>query len=467
MANITDGSEPQPSNVVLLIDEYDFPLLDSVDDPTKDEELRIILRNFYSTIKAFRNMLRFTFITGITKFSGLSIFSGMNNAEDISLDPHFSTICGFTDDEVKNNFYPHILSALAEMQKTGYLNSGSTAVNFMDLLEYWYDGYSWDGIKKVYNPYSIIKYLKHKTFNHYWYNSGTSIASYKFKHKPDTFIDLISNNLRTSNLEEIDGFNDTNVESFLFQTGYVTIDSIQRTKNIETYKLKCPNNEIAYAISKDFVKLNSPFPGLDGSINQKFSGFVDAFDASDSDECSRIFTSFLDQSVQFLHRPDEYTYQVLLFFLLNSKGWRARLEQYVGSGRADIVYLSPSQFNEVVEIKYHRPSKNDPVQKILAPPASGHTVQVFSELPEHVKDSLERGVADASRQIFTRNYLRAFYLEGETRACAVAIHGPNNCLFRFYNVDCNAKTVTELVNSEQPEYTVPGFADSDTAPEQK
>ncbi|MDR1312938.1 MAG: AAA family ATPase, partial [Deltaproteobacteria bacterium] len=142
LPNFPKGSDQEPANVVFLIDEYDFPLLDSIDDPKKAEGIRKMLRNFYSALKNSRKMLRFTFITGITKFSGLSIFSGMNNAMDITLNPNYAQICGFTKDEITSNFTSHIESALRDMKENGILPLNSTYATFMDELEFWYNGYS-------------------------------------------------------------------------------------------------------------------------------------------------------------------------------------------------------------------------------------------------------------------------------------------------------------------------------------
>ncbi|MDR1080734.1 MAG: AAA family ATPase, partial [Deltaproteobacteria bacterium] len=354
-ANRQPSMNTYPLNTVLLIDEYDFPLLGNIGNPDKIFKIREMLQEFYSTIKECENMLRLTFITGISKFSKLSIFSGMNNIVDISFDPHYSSICGFTEKEIEKNFHDNIISILPGMEKEGYFEPNPTKKTFMEKLKFWYDGYSWDGTNKVFNPFSVVNCLYHKEFNHYWYDSGTSLASYRYSLLPETFINLFAHNLKTADFKPVSDINALNNESFLFQTGYATIDQIIKQGTTKYYVLKCPNNEISFALSQTFVHIDSPFPGLHGSIIDNFSHFVDLFDMSDDDQCANIFSSLLEFSIPSLHYPDEYTLQSLLFILLNMTDFRARREPYSGDGRPDIVYDSPSGFSTVVEIKYHKP----------------------------------------------------------------------------------------------------------------
>jgi hypothetical protein len=442
LPNTLPDIESDPANVVLLIDEYDFPLLSCLDNPENSEEIRSMLSVFYSTIKDCRNMLRFTFITGITKFSGLSMFSGMNSVVDISMVPHYSSICGFTEEEITSNFRSHILAALPKLQDDNSLPQNSTDKTFMDELKFWYDGYSWDGKIKIYNPFSIINCLSDQEFDHYWYNSGTSISVFKFKNNTKIYNDLFLNNLRTRSLDPIGDLTGLNSESFLFQTGYATIDRIEKKFNRKYYILKCPNNEIAYALAKDFGQSESPFPGLKGSISEKYTSFIEAFEASDEDECARIFSSLLGKAALALHNPNEYTYQFLLFTLLNVRGYAARLEQYVGEGRADILYSSlVSDFQIVIEIKRAAAVNSDDAPVRYEALVPGTVLPGFPELSEPVRKSLEDGIAEATNQVLARNYVRPFYLEGETRVCAVAVHGWGHSMFRFFKVDWQSRTL--------------------------
>jgi hypothetical protein len=240
-------------NVVLLIDEYDFPLLGNIDNDNKTKEIRKILYQFYSAVKECESKLRFTLVTGISKFKQLSLFSGMNNIEDISLNTNYSTICGFTKDEIVSNFSPNIIEALSYLIGTGYFEKGTTFQNFMTELEYWYDGYTWDSEFQIYNPYSIAKCLRHFNFDNHWYDSGSSLVPYMFKNMSNNVADIFSKNLSIDNFDPVKSLKDMKPASFLFHTGYLTIDKIDKTGKNHKYTLKCPNNEIAYAIAHEFV----------------------------------------------------------------------------------------------------------------------------------------------------------------------------------------------------------------------
>ncbi|MDR1035224.1 MAG: hypothetical protein LBT40_01205 [Deltaproteobacteria bacterium] len=239
-------------------------------------------------------------------------------------------------------------------------------------------------------------------------------------------------------------------ESFLFQTGYVTIAKIQKSLMFENYVLKCPNNEIGYSIARDFGNLDSPFPGFQGSVNEKYGSFVDAFEASDDEECARLFSSLLDKFSLNMNSPAENVCQAILYILLNSRGFRAAFEQPLGDGRIDIAYVSPSGIQAVIEIKRVRLVSSEKVPKLTEAPPSGSALPGFQEHPEHVRNGLEKSVAEAVSHILAKKYLRAFYLEGETRACAVAVHGWTDSMFRFYNVDWNSRTILAPMQKEQP-----------------
>ncbi|MDR1036256.1 MAG: AAA family ATPase [Deltaproteobacteria bacterium] len=336
-----------PANVVLLIDEYDFPLLGNISNSDRTDKIREILHEFYSTIKHCENMLRMTFIAGILKFSKLSIFSGLNNIVDISLNPDYSAICGFTEDEIKSNFSDHMLLALPHLEKSGQFPEGSDVKFFLDQLKDWYDGYSFGKDKpNVYNPFSVTNCLSNRCSDYYWYYSGTSLAACKFRHMADIYFKILSRDLNIKEtLGSVIDIKDLTIESLLFQTGYLTIDNsadkidnsadnigntiindkksdkapVKATVNVNviTYKLKCPNNEIFFALIQDFIRMDSPFPGLHGSINKIYSSFVNSFNSLNAYECERTFSSFLGLSAPTLNNLNETTFQNLLLCLLN------------------------------------------------------------------------------------------------------------------------------------------------------
>jgi hypothetical protein len=201
--------------------------------------------------------------------------------------------------------------------------------------------------------------------------------------------------------------------------------------------------------------MDSPYPGMDGSIIKNFSNFVDSFDMSDDIQCTDMFSSLLELSIPALHYPDEYILQSLLFLLLNMTSFRARREPYLGDGRPDIVYDSPSGSSTIVEIKFIKPKHPEKVKKMTKPLAHGSSVTVSRKLPETIRKILEKGIDDAVNQILARKYINPFYNKRKTSICAVSVFGWSYCMFRFHNVNWIDKTVQEPIanknSKKQPE----------------
>jgi hypothetical protein len=217
--------------------------------------------------------------------------------------------------------------------------------------------------------------------------------------------------------------------------------------------------------------MDYPFPGMKNSINKAFGNFVNAFEDSNEEECARIFSAFLSKFAIYWHAPVEFVYQLLLFILLSISGFNAQFENTAGDGRTDIVYTSPSGFTVLVEIKRDGQKIRETIPALLEPPASGSALPGFREIPPSIKKSMNKLISDAVSQVLTRNYLNAFYFEGETRVCAVAVHGWSFSTFRFFSVDWNARTIQSpiprhLANNEN-EDAAPELSGSSVTPEQE
>ncbi|MEQ8186833.1 MAG: AAA family ATPase [Candidatus Eremiobacterota bacterium] len=220
--------------VVLLIDEYDKPIIDLITDKKQAMANREILREFYSVLKSCDEYIKFAFLTGVSKFSKVSIFSGLNNLEDITLDKKFSTILGITEKELKIYFSDYMAVA-ADKNK-------SNKKEMLQKIKEWYDGYSWDGEKKLFNHHSILSFFKLQSFGNYWFSTGT----------PAFLIKLIrEENYELTNIEKVtvseyifDSYDIENMDltSLLFQTGYLTIESIDKKDRL--YTLTSPNSEV-------------------------------------------------------------------------------------------------------------------------------------------------------------------------------------------------------------------------------
>ncbi len=218
--------------VVVLVDEYDKPILDALGTPEMARANRSFLRGLYSVIKSCDAHIEFTLLTGVSKFAKVSIFSGLNNLMDITLDPHYSAICGYTEQDLDEVFAPE----LPGLDR--------------DEVRRWYNGYSWRGAEKVYNPFDILLLFRQREFKAHWFETGS----------PKFLIDtLLRRGVPTLDLEGMVGteallsafdVDEMSVEALLFQTGYLTIvDEEDRGGRIR-YRLGYPNQEVRQSLNE-------------------------------------------------------------------------------------------------------------------------------------------------------------------------------------------------------------------------
>ena len=229
------GKEKQ---VAILIDEYDKPIIDYLENNKLEqaEENREILKTFYSGIKAQDGFIRFLFITGVSKFSKVSIFSDLNNLEDITMAKDYSQLLGYTEKEIIK-YYKNYLNDLNN-------EFGFSENETMEKIKKWYDGYSWDGKYFVYNPFSILNLLKSRSFENFWFETGTpTFLIKKIKENKTDFSKINGNGRKISdaafNKYDIENINAT---ALMFQTGYLTIKEYDVKKN--KYLLDFPNKEV-------------------------------------------------------------------------------------------------------------------------------------------------------------------------------------------------------------------------------
>lgn len=235
------------NRVVVLIDEYDYPLVNTMDNKELAEKHRGVLRSFYSNLKALDEYLRFVFVTGVTKFSKTSLFSGLNNLNDISFDPRAATLLGYTQGEIEHSFKEE-LSALAHKENV-------SIERIKGMLKTWYDGYRFsEDLVYVYNPLSVLYALFKKRIANYWFETGA----------PSFLISLLARHL-----DELEDFKEIELSAaslgsfeigeeplvpILFQAGYLTIRNYHRTfhndKTIEYYTLAYPNYEVQESFKK-------------------------------------------------------------------------------------------------------------------------------------------------------------------------------------------------------------------------
>ncbi|WP_069472940.1 ATP-binding protein [Candidatus Marithrix sp. Canyon 246] len=234
-------SKKTQKKVVVLIDEYDKPIVEHIDDIEKATKNREIMRDFFGILKSSDPFLRFVFLTGVSKFSRVSIFSELNNVRDITFSRQFATLCGYTQKELETYFesYIHNLGSVLEIKKPVLLTKIKT----------WYNGYSWNAKDTLYNPFSILNLFMDQRFSNYWFATGT--PTFLMKLIKNTELDTIQFENKKVPETIFDGYNleNLNVFALLFQTGYLTITDIDSEDLFIEYTLNYPNLEVKQAFT--------------------------------------------------------------------------------------------------------------------------------------------------------------------------------------------------------------------------
>ena len=221
--------------VVVLVDEYDKPILDNIDHPERAVEIREGLKNLYSVLKAQDAHLRFVFMTGVTKFSKVSLFSGLNQLNDITLAPRFATLCGYTQQDLESTFGAHL-----------------EGVDWEEVRR-WYNGYAFLG-EPVYNPYDILLFIdKGYSFRNYWFETGSPSFLIKLFQRRRYFLPSLEQ-IEVSE-EILDSFDIERINpvTLLFQSGYLTVESAEQTWGELTFRLRIPNQEVRTALNNQFI----------------------------------------------------------------------------------------------------------------------------------------------------------------------------------------------------------------------
>jgi len=232
---IQQAYEKYGSRVVILVDEYDKPILDNIEHPSVTAEMRDGVKNLYSVMKNQDAHIRFAFMTGVSKFSKVSLFSGINQLEDITLDSNFATICGYTQNDLETVFEDHLVG-----------------VDMMGLKR-WYNGYKFLG-DAVYNPYDILLFIsKNHTYRSYWFETGSPSFLIKLFQQKRYFLpdlELIEVNEEILDSFDIDKINPI---TLLFQSGYLTINKAYHSLGESVFRLKVPNHEVRVALSNQLI----------------------------------------------------------------------------------------------------------------------------------------------------------------------------------------------------------------------
>ncbi|MEM8727868.1 MAG: AAA family ATPase [Chlamydiota bacterium] len=256
---ITDLSKK--NRVVVLVDEYDSPIIDHLKNPAVAEQNRDLLKAFFGTLKSLDRYLRFTFAVGVSKFSQVSLFSGPNNLKDITMDPRYAAMMGYTEKELKESFKEY-LQLIVDERSESETESGLTEKDILDEVRSWYNGYRFSKREiSVYNPCSTLNFMDQREAQSYWYSTGTpSFLIDQLKDQTGSIESLTGAVAVKSELSDIGNLERIDPVALMFQTGYFTI--LSHDPSTDLYRLGFPNREVSQAFSKSLLQsLASIQPG--------------------------------------------------------------------------------------------------------------------------------------------------------------------------------------------------------------
>jgi hypothetical protein len=334
--------EKTGKQVVILVDEYDKPLLQTIGNDSLQAAYRSKLKAFYSVLKTLDAKIRFAFLTGITKFGKVSVFSDLNNLIDLSFDRRYSSICGITEVELHENFDESVRQ-LADA-------NGLTHEECYKKLAKDYDGYHFGyDTPGIYNPFSVLNTLSSGQFRDYWFETGTpSFLVYQLKKTEYPLENMTEEELSTDTLNSID-IMDENPLPLLYQSGYLTIKSYDA--RFDCYQLRFPNREV----EQGFVRYLLPFytPKTKDKGAYSMNRFVRDLENGDAEGFMRRLEGFFANGDYQVMGDLEKYFQNTLYVIFQMLGFYVDVERHTTNGRMDIL-LQTSQFIYIMELKINQ-----------------------------------------------------------------------------------------------------------------
>ncbi|MDR1581883.1 MAG: ATP-binding protein [Prevotellaceae bacterium] len=328
--------------VVILIDEYDKPITDYLSNPEVMTANKRALHDFYQVMKAADEHIRFIFLTGVSKFSGVSVFSALNNLNDITMDDKYASICGYTQTELEACFAEY-LDDVANY-------TGMSRENLLDGIRTWYNGYSWDGETSVYNPFSTLLFFDKKRFSNYWFRTGT----------PTFLVNLIKERNRIAPVlkpviideSSFESYNPANIGEIplLFQTGYLTVRHRELHDGQAQYTLDIPNQEVKESILRHLLGAYSAYPVEE--VQPLIFEMRRQIYEGDSSGLEQNLRMLLANIPHNLHVPKEAYYHSLFLLWMRMLGFDIQGEVLTNIGRIDAVWHQAG-LTVVTEIKFH------------------------------------------------------------------------------------------------------------------
>jgi hypothetical protein len=330
--------EKTGKQVVILIDEYDRPIVDYIDpyNLSKANEQRDILKDFFSILKDASNHIRFLLITGVSKFSKVSIFSELNHLSDLTLDPRYAALCGYTQQELEHFFDPYLKVMPEET---------------LEKMKLWYNGYSWDAQTFVYNPFSVLNFFQTRTYRNFWFETGTPTFLVKLLRKRFNYTleetEVSNLILESFRLEEFDALD---VNSILLQTGYLTI---KEKTPYDTFILNYPNKEVKHSFGQFLLSEYTHTPvtvpyGANILRASEHNNLADVIAI-----INNLIKSVPDQNYI---KDKEKFFHAIIHLIFTMVGSDPRSEMHTGIGRMDTVIITPNRVF-VFEFKMNETAK--------------------------------------------------------------------------------------------------------------
>lgn len=347
LKNLIEQLYHKLGKVVFLVDEYDKPIIDylEVSNLTQGEKNRDTLRDFYSVLKNADEYLELVFITGISKFSKVSIFSHLNNLRDITLNAKFSTLVGYTQMEIELYFDDY----LQEIE----VSLNLTRDELIRLMKIWYNGFSWDGINKVYNPFGTLNFLDQKVFRNFWFSTGSprflvdKMRTEVLYNVENTVVDSIT----------LDKFDLDNIEliPLLFQTGYLTVKEMDVMTG--EMVLDYPNKEVRESMYQFLISDLARNPHRTNT-GRTMRDLNKAFLEKDLETVKTIINSILaDLPSETYLKQSEGLYHGLIHLIFSYLGMLITSEVHSSQGRADAVVETPSDIF-IFEFKFNKTAQD-------------------------------------------------------------------------------------------------------------
>jgi Predicted AAA-ATPase/PD-(D/E)XK nuclease superfamily len=376
--------------VVIIIDEYDKPILDHLHDMDIARAQQVVLRNFYGTIKSLESYLRFILLTGVTKFSKTSVFSGLNNLQDLTLDPQAGALLGYTDEEIENYFKPYITSIS--------LNQDIPYESIIKNMKFWYDGYQFsEKPLRVYNPYSVLSYLSSGRLRNYWFETGTPWFLVQLMKTQHYSIESVEG----SKLSALDmgSFDLDNIKPLplLLQTGYLTIKSYNEL--IDNYTLGYPNEEAQISFISYFASTLTTAPV--SLFNSAIVELTQALKDNDIDSFFNTLKIFFAAIPYTMQLAKEKYYQSIFYVIVSLIGAYVEAEVTTNDGRIDAtietasyIYIFEFKLNQHATIALEQTDNKEYYQKYLN--KNKHIVLIgaaFSLEKRNIQDWLIKKIA--------------------------------------------------------------------------